>query len=212
VCVVSVILLIADCVGVVTGVFQASDSQAWTWYATMLGHQAYRALEAVTLAGVVAHSRQALALVAVAAMLVTTAILLMRKHLFTAALLLVLMTGCLAVMQTMKLAINRSGPPLTQWTPMGHTFPSGTTSMGIVYFGFLALILGMRNRGIVRSASIALSVVACVALIASALTYHYPSEVIGGILMGLAWLALIVLIFMEPLTEELSEPLLTTAR
>ncbi|HEV3311624.1 MAG TPA: phosphatase PAP2 family protein [Chloroflexota bacterium] len=200
---VSGVLLVADVFVVVSGVMQTADRRLWYWYANALGHQGFRAVEAISLAGVVRHSARYLIGAAVIGVLLTALILSLRGLPFSAAFLVVTVTGCGALVQAMKVAVNRNGSSLTPWTPLGHTFPSGTAALAVAIFGFLTYLTLQRTRAPMRQVLLTLWMASGIAFVVSASTYHYPTEIVGGILTGLVWLSLMHIFFWEPLRHEL---------
>jgi len=74
----------------------------------------------------------------------------------------------------------------------GYLFPSGHTMASIVTFGLLGYLIGARYRGWAR-AGIVVVTVGIVAFVALSLVYldtHYVTDVVGGLLVGGAWLIL----------------------
>jgi membrane-associated phospholipid phosphatase len=197
------VLVLADIAVVAEGWLQTLDGRVWLWFARTLGQRGFQLVEGISLAGVVKHSDRYLMLIAVAASLATAGFMARRRLAFTGALLVVTLTGCAAVVQVMKLAVDRSGPRLTPWTPLGHTFPSGTAAIAVAFFGFLGYVGYQRNRAPRRWFLVVLSTLACLSFILSALTYHYPTEVIGGVATGLGWLALMQIAFWDPLRRDI---------
>ena len=74
----------------------------------------------------------------------------------------------------------------------GYLFPSGHTMASIVTFGLLGYLIGARYRGWARAGAVAVTV-GIVVFVALSLVYldtHYITDVIGGLLIGGAWLIL----------------------
>lgn len=91
-----------------------------------------------------------------------------------------------------KLAVDRARPVLPQAFAHAHgsSFPSGHAMGAMVTYGALLLValpyVPPRRRGLARAL-----VVLLVALVGSSrvvLGVHYPSDVVGGWLLGLSWL------------------------
>lgn len=196
--------LAIDVVVVISGALQQPDKRLWVWFAGSLGKSGFRALEAVSLVGVGDHSNRYSVLAGVAGLLVTAVIFIARRLFVPAALMLATVAGCAGSAQVIKLVVDRNGPRLTPWTRLGHTFPSGTAAMAVGFFGFVGYVIYRRHLGRSRHLMLSATAVAGLALGLSAFTYHYPTEVLGGVFTGVAWLALIVFLFWKPLDAALS--------
>lgn len=97
------------------------------------------------------------------------------------------------VVEGFKLAFARPRPDV--FAPLiiedGFSYPSGHAAMATVAYGFSALLLIPRLRttiGRVAVLSAAITLVLLVGLSRVYLGVHYPSDVVGGILLGLAWI------------------------
>lgn len=126
--------------------------------------------------------------------------LLLRRRSFRSAAFLgtVVPLGALVVTLT-KLAVGRARPALPE--PIAHaggaSFPSGHAMGSTVLYGALLLIvlpfLSPRLRWL--GCSLTAAVVVAVGVSRVVLGVHYPSDVLGGWLFGLAWLCLATLLF-----------------
>jgi undecaprenyl-diphosphatase len=118
--------------------------------------------------------------------------LVLTQHKYSAALLLVSTLGGILLNGVLKLGFNRPRPSI--FVPAVHTvsssFPSGhAMSAAIVYstVAYLAARLHKRYwaRWLVMTA--ALFLVALISFSRIYLGVHYPSDVVAGVAIGLAW-------------------------
>jgi undecaprenyl-diphosphatase len=104
-----------------------------------------------------------------------------------------MMSGGFAVTQLLKTLFGRPRPQYAEaWLMSDHSFPSGHTSMTLVVVGF-ALYLFLRGGRSAMARNVAMTGAAlwCGLMGASRLLLgnHYWSDVLGGYLLGTAWLA-----------------------
>lgn len=105
----------------------------------------------------------------------------------------VAVAGEVAIFLMVTLLVDRPRPPVPHLdrAPPTSSFPSGHTAASIALYGALAILASERARSAaVRWLFAALAVVVPVA-VATSRVYrgmHYPSDVIGGAILGTAWL------------------------
>ena len=90
-------------------------------------------------------------------------------------------------------AVGRPRPPGFSADELGYSFPSGHTLNSTTTYGLLALIAWRSQRPLLeRRVAIAIGVMVpiLVGLSRIALGVHYPSDVLGGWLAGVAFVAL----------------------
>jgi len=125
---------------------------------------------------------------------VSTAIMLIRRQYQLTAYLLVTGLGALALDPAIKILVGRLRPvvPMPITHAPGNSFPSGHTLDATVFYGVMLLvflpIIPPRLRKLATGLVIAL--VAMVGVSRVALGVHYPSDVAGGWLLGVAWLGI----------------------
>ena len=120
--------------------------------------------------------------------------LLWRRRYRAGVFLLAASIGSLVIQGTMKLFFARPRPQL----PYAHvlpdySFPSGHTMNAVVVYGAIALILWSilgRRAGLIAILIAALLAVG-VGISRIYLGYHYLTDVVGGILAGVAWLVVV---------------------
>jgi undecaprenyl-diphosphatase len=109
-------------------------------------------------------------------------------------------------------AVNRDRPPVTHLdeAPPTSSFPSGHTAATICCYGAIAALVAWRYR---RTWVTVLAIVLAVALpvvVASARLYrgmHHLTDVLGGAVLGGAWLAVVVvLVLVRPCRPEPTKP------
>jgi undecaprenyl-diphosphatase len=114
------------------------------------------------------------------------------QHRFSAFLLLVASAGGLILNTILKSSFDRPRPRLFEWVtnPSSSSFPSGhAMGSAIVYFTVAYLIARLEKRRWTRALTIvtALLLVLLISLSRLYLGVHYPSDVLAGMVIGLAW-------------------------
>ena len=124
--------------------------------------------------------------------------LLWKRRYGSALFLSVASGGALILNATMKLIFQRPRPqlPWAQVLP-DYSFPSGHTMNGVVFYLALAVIAWSIFGRRIGLASLALAVVLAVGIGVSRiyLGYHYLTDVVGGLLAGVAWLLIVGVAF-----------------
>jgi membrane-associated phospholipid phosphatase len=112
-----------------------------------------------------------------------------RESLFLAAAL----AGEVMIFLGTTVLIDRNRPAVSHLddAPPTSSFPSGHTAAALVLYGALAIIaLRVTRRGWLRRLAVVVGVAIplCVALARLYRGMHFPTDVLGGAVLGLAWL------------------------
>ena len=123
--------------------------------------------------------------------IVTASILLLTGRRWAAAALAIDMSGALVLNGTLKLAFHRDRPtPFDGANPETFSFPSGHVLLTTCFCGGLLLIVTSKTRDLGVLASFLL--VLAIGWSRIYLGAHYPSDVLGGLLVAIFWLAILV--------------------
>jgi undecaprenyl-diphosphatase len=133
-------------------------------------------------------------LVIIPVFVLVAARLLWRRRFGAVLFLAVVCLGALVLNATMKLFFQRPRPA-APWASVlpDYSFPSGHTMNGLVFWVALALIawsIWGRRVGLVALV-VALVIAVGVGTSRIYLGYHYLTDVVGGILAGIAWLLVV---------------------
>jgi undecaprenyl-diphosphatase len=114
------------------------------------------------------------------------------QHRFSAFLLLVASAGGLVLNGILKSSFDRPRPRLFEWLtdPGSSSFPSGhAMGSAIVYFTVAYLIGRLEKRRWMRALTIITSLLLVLLISVSRLYLgvHFPSDVLAGMVIGLAW-------------------------
>jgi undecaprenyl-diphosphatase len=133
--------------------------------------------------------------------------LLLTRHWHGALTLTLAVLGTQAVVQLVKLTVDRPRPALNGAMTEAHgaSFPSAHSATAVALYATLALLLAHRCHGRARVAVLALggAVVAAVGLSRIELGAHYPIDVLAGWLTGAA----LVLAFWTLVARLVARPL-----
>lgn len=123
---------------------------------------------------------------------VTTAFLWHTEHKHSARMLLAATAGNILLNNGLKLLFDRARPDVFEWGThaASSSFPSGHAMSATVVYGTVAYLLARLQKHAWSRAITLLFAVLMIALICLTRLYlgvHYPSDVLGGIIVGLAW-------------------------
>jgi len=103
---------------------------------------------------------------------------------------------------------NRSRPKLIldgQLSPPLHSFPSGHAALCVAVYGFLAYLWVRNSRSVVEKVLAVVLVALLTAIVSAArvrLGTHWPSDVIAGAAMGVAWVSVVILAYRSAAMHE----------
>jgi len=167
-----------------SGSTQAFDDAVLQW----LGQHRSSALDGVML------DVTSLGTSSVVAMVVGVAALFLwlNQHKHSAILLLVSTFGGVLLNNLLKLGFSRPRPDVIPWiTPATfYSFPSGHAMSATVVYSTVAYLAGRlqrTHRARIAVAALAALIIAIICLSRLYLGVHYPSDVLAGIIIGLAW-------------------------
>ena len=130
----------------------------------------------------------------VVAMVVGVAALFLwlNQHKHSAILLFVATFGGVILNNLLKLGFGRPRPEVITWatTATFYSFPSGHAMSATIVYSTVAYLAARLQR--TRAARIAITLVAAIIIFLICLSrlylgVHYPSDVLAGIIIGLAW-------------------------
>lgn len=167
-----------------SGATQAFDDAIMQWMGTHRVAWIERSLLEITALGT--------GLVLMMIVITSALFLSATQHRFSAFLLLVASAGGLILNTILKSSFDRPRPRLFEWVtnPSSSSFPSGhAMGSAIVYFTVAYLIARLEKRRSTRAVTIftALLLVLLISLSRLYLGVHYPSDVLAGMVIGLAW-------------------------
>ena len=132
--------------------------------------------------------------VVMAIVVVSALFLWLTKHRYSAILLLIATFGGILLNNLLKLSFGRPRPQLFDWGThvVSWSFPSGHAMSAAVVYGtvaYLAARLQAKHAQRVITLLCAAALILMIGVTRLYLGVHYPSDVIAGIIIGLAWAA-----------------------
>ena len=124
------------------------------------------------------------------------AVLVLRRSDYWLARLGLTVPGCMLLNEVLKYLFHRSRPflahPLVKLET--YSFPSGHAVSATVFYGFLAILLCSSVPSKVGRVVIRLGAMALILAVGFSRVYlgvHYPTDVLGGMIEGAAWLNIV---------------------
>ena len=126
------------------------------------------------------------------ALSIVIALYLALKHRRALLPFLITIFGSFASFEFLKDLIARPRPPiaLAVYQPPLYSFPSGHATMAVAFYGFAAYFLARRQKPFIRY-GLYLSAIVLALYVGFSRVYlgvHYPSDVLGGYVLGAFWL------------------------
>jgi undecaprenyl-diphosphatase len=124
--------------------------------------------------------------------LVAGMFLWLNSHKHSAILLIVATLGGILLNNLLKFGFSRPRPQIFEWGThaSSSSFPSGHAMSSVVVYGTVAYLAArLQQRGSTRVLTLLLAGVIIIAICGSRmyLGVHYPSDILAGIMIGLAW-------------------------
>ena len=136
---------------------------------------------------------------------VVVAVLVKLRRRDAALFLVVSMLGALALENGLKFSFQRVRPPAFFGSePWTYSFPSGHALFSACFYGVAAIVASRAFPTVAGKAAIWIATVVLVLMIGAARIYlgvHYPSDVLAGYLVAIAWIALLLAAFQHLATR-----------
>ena len=127
---------------------------------------------------------------------VAVAVLVRARRRDGAVFLTVMMVGALVLENGLKFSFQRIRPPAFFGTePLTYSFPSGHALFSLCFYGGLAIAASRSMQSAAMKTGIWIATVLLVLAIGGTRIYlgvHYPSDVLGGYLVAIAWIAIVL--------------------
>lgn len=169
---------------VTSGATQAFDEAVIRW----MGAHHTRSLDALMIEVTALGTGTVVMMIVVVAAL----FLVLTQHKYSAMLLLVSTLGGLVLNTILKLGFNRPRPSifLPEVHAVSSSFPSGHAMSAAIVYGTVAYLAARLHRRLWARFLVMLAAFIIILLICISRLYlgvHYPSDVVGGVAIGLAW-------------------------
>jgi undecaprenyl-diphosphatase len=118
----------------------------------------------------------------------------LNQHKHSAILLIAATLGGLVLDNLLKIGFNRPRPQVFEWGTyaVSSSFPSGHAMSSVIVYGTVAYLAARLQQNVAsRILTMAFSALIIVLICSSRLYLgvHYPSDVLAGVIIGLAWAA-----------------------
>jgi len=124
--------------------------------------------------------------------LVAGMFLWLNKHKHSAVLLIVATLGGIVLNNLLKIGFNRPRPQIFEWGThtASSSFPSGHAMSSVIVYGTVAYLAARLQQRLASRVLTMMSAGLIIALVCVSRMYlgvHYPSDILAGIVIGLAW-------------------------
>ena len=116
----------------------------------------------------------------------------LNQHKHSAILLVVATLGGLVLDNFLKIGFNRPRPQIFQWGTyaVSSSFPSGHAMSSVIVYGTVAYLAARLQQNVASRILTMAFAATMIVLICTSRMYlgvHYPSDVLAGVIVGLAW-------------------------
>lgn len=124
--------------------------------------------------------------------LITGMFLWLNHHRHSALLLIVATLGGLVLDNLLKIGFNRPRPQIFEWGThaASSSFPSGHAMSSVIVYGTVAYLAARLQRNVharILTFVLAAMIIAMISISRVYLGVHYPSDILAGVLIGIAW-------------------------
>lgn len=168
------------------GTTQPFDDAVMRWIGSHQNHAVQSAMLEIT----------ALGTGTVVAMIVFIAglFLWLNQHKHSAILLIVATLGGMVLDSLLKIGFDRPRPQIFKWGTyaVSSSFPSGHAMSSVIVYGTVAYLAARLQRNLASRVATMVLAAFIIVLICSSRLYlgvHFPSDVLAGLIIGLAWAA-----------------------
>ena len=136
---------------------------------------------------------------------VAVAVLVHARRRDGAVFLTVTMVGALVLENGLKFSFQRvRPPPFFGSEPATYSFPSGHALFSLCFYGALAIAASRSMQSAAMKTGLWIATVLLVLAIGGTRIYlgvHYPSDVLGGYLVAIAWIAVVLSVYQRSASQ-----------
>lgn len=182
------VVFVVDLILMQAGVFDREEFDLYHSLPSSLGSWFY-ILHAVSLIGVSSQPHRDTLFIAIAVVVLLGLVLWWQWHASGVSLMVLSLAGVAVFPEVIRRFVAHPVPGIDD----GHSFPSGHAMGAVCIFGAIVyLIWNPEKRLIASRLSLSGAVLLTGIVTLSALTFHYPSDILGGYALGGAWLGITI--------------------